>query len=713
MSDLDRLFYWRGIAGDYINYRGEHVQVPIENRLHLLSLMGVDVSSEKTIAQEAYDLDVAPWMQWLDPLSISPHDESFFLINFKPEDLNKRFSWEIRDEKGLLIEQGEFDPNELEEIGDYLFEGARYSRRRVHYAPLAPNYYQLQVSSGKKIVHTKLAVVPSSAYVYPWLDEGKRVWGTIIHLYTLRSENNWGIGDFTDLKELIDLLSQHGGGVIGLNPLHALSTNLNDSFSPYSPSDRRFINPLYIDPSVEAEFHEDLLAQSQKKERKQLRGFDNVDYVRVHALKYQVLEVMFEEFYQTQMLLSTTRGHDFRIFVEDHFESLLPFTRYEANKQDWPNKKLSNANCDVDNLILQGSVKELFEDLGCKSVLFHCYLQWIAHRQLSYCQQLAIEKGMTIGLIKDLAVGADRCGAETATNGNLFCEQASVGAPPDPMAQTGQNWGIPPMDPAALRHTGYKHYIALLRANMVDCGALRIDHAMSLMRLWWCPPNKAASHGAYVYYPFKEMLGLLCLESQLNNCLIVGEDLGVVPDEFRHEIQSAKIYSNKVFYFEKDHNGNFTHPQDFQTQALAMVNNHDVPTLMSWWNATDIELRDQLQLIEEGRTIQELLESRNSEKNNILAMLNDANLLPGKWKDKDISRQFDADLLDAILYFESQSASQVYVIQLEDLMLMNDSVNVPGTYKEYKNWQRKLVETTSNTFASDRVKSLLKKINQR
>ena len=724
MSDLDRVLYWQGISDNYTNYRGEFVHVPVENRKHLLSVMGVDIETEKSISAAAYELDVKPWRQWFPSLITSKiirssietkeASSSFVTIelNLSPSQVDLTFSWTLKS--GLRdIAEGSFTPSTFPEVGNYSFDSTRYSRRSITIPAQPPGYYDLVLSSDGSVQNTLLAIVPDHAFKPGYMnDTSRKLWGVIIQLYTLVSENNWGMGDFGDLKELIQKAQKNGADFIGLNPLHALLPDVSHNRSPYSPSDRRFISPLYI--AIDAVEDAKLLnLKDERNSAQQLRNEDSVNYREVKALKYSAFRKIYSAFNTQQILNRTKRAEEFHQFCRDSGESLDFFCFYEVVKNS---HELAEQNLDIvkeyqsfiesDNPIIQKRYKE--------QMSFHAYLQWIAQEQLNQCQSFATGEGMRLGLIRDLAVGADGSGAEVQSHKDIFSLQASIGAPPDPLALQGQNWGLPPMIPSEMRETGFAHYIELLRKNMRDCGALRIDHVMAIMRLWWCPPGKSAEFGAYVHYPFETMLDLLVLESHINKCLVIGEDLGIVPEQIREFIFNAEILSNKVLYFEKYNDGVFKLPQDILNKAFTTINNHDVPTLVSWWNRTDLEMRQELDILEKGVAYSDICAQRNSEKKHLLQRLEEQSLLPENWTTSDdlsdeqlLSQQADEPLIFSVLQLGARSASQLFAIQLEDLMLMNDPVNVPGTFNEYPNWKRKLDQTVTSIFESERVKSLL------
>ena len=712
MSELDPLFYWRGISPNYYNYKGEFLTVPEENKIILLEAMEVDLSSKEKIKKEIFRLDVEPWLSWLESFFLSYASDPNFHINLTPEELEVELNWYLTSATGNEVAKGKFVGQNLEEVGDYLFEDVKYSRRKFSLEFSEPGYYELTLAYGDRKESATLAIAPETTFIPEWSERDTKIWGVIIHLYTLRSKTNWGIGDFSDLYNLVEYIGQSGGGVIGLNPLHSISPYLEESFSPYSPSDRRFINPLYIDVASIESFDEIAVSEKEKETISVLRSTDNVDYSRVARLKFPFFIALFNLFFDREIKNQTDKAKEFLNFLHSIEKPILEYANYELLNCKYIDKAFRKVGLkNLESVQFEKIARDLL--LGKhKGITFFCYLQWVANKQLADCQEHAEALNMEIGLVKDLAVGADGGGSEVSSHTELFRLKASVGAPPDPMALTGQNWGIPPMDPAVLKETKFAHFIALLRANMSRCGALRIDHAMSLMRLWWCPPDLNAAAGGYVLYPFEQMLGLLCLESYLNECVIIGEDLGVVPDEFREGISKARVFSNKVFYFEKEANGEFRRPEHYDPNALAMVNNHDVPTLVSWWNGTDLSLRHELNMLEEGVSYEQVCDGRKFEKTSLVRLLRDSDLLPNGWDESQLDKPADQNLIEAILLFVSKTSSKIFVIQLEDLMMMNDPVNVPGTFKEHANWQRKLVKPIDDLFEDERINHFLNQINK-
>jgi 4-alpha-glucanotransferase len=320
--------------------------------------------------------------------------------------------------------------------------------------------------------------------------------------------------------------------------------------------------------------------------------------------------------------------------------------------------------------------------------MFYSWLQWIADEQLRRVQDLARELGMPLGLYGDYAVGVNPSGSETWSDQAVYRMNAGVGAPPDALALLGQDWGIPPQDPHALTAEQYRPFRDLVSANMRHFGALRLDHVMALFRQWWVPAGLGATNGGYVHYPIDDLMSVLALESVRHRCLVVGEDLGTVPDEMRRAMAEFAVYSYKVLLFEKRDDGRFKRPEEYSRRAIATVTTHDLPTLRGYWEGRDIELRDRLQLFPSEQMRRGVADERLRDRAQLLAALEDCGLRP---EHLDASAAtFDAALMRAIHVYLAKSAAALVVLQIEDLLGMVDPVNVPGTSHEHANWQRKV-----------------------
>lgn len=533
--------------------------------------------------------------------------------------------------------------------------------------------------------HGTFMVAPRTAYqgVMSAVAQGKRhkPWGVSVQLYSVRSDNQWGIGDFGDLEQLITLVAEYGADFIQLNPLHALDIAVPEQPSPYSPCDRRRLNPLYIHLSSMPEFEllaEEFAAKEWQEAIALLNTENWLDYPKVSELKYRAFARLYTVFCESHLQQHTMRAQRFHVFVKQEGEALREFAQAEYLRSP---SAIAQDEC------------------------FYLYLQFVAEEQLQLCQLKAKEAGMGIGLIRDLAVGAALQGVEVQANSQLFCLNASIGAPPDPFAPQGQNWGLTPLDPIKLKQDRYRHFIALIRANMTHCGALRIDHVMGLLRLWWWPLDKRLGQGAYVYYPVETLLAILCLESQRARSVVIGEDLGLVPPDIIHRLFHAGVYSNELFYFCKDHQG-FKPPSQYKFQSLMMLANHDVPTLVAWWTGSDLHLRRQLELLTTDEQFGEALAGREQEKHQLVHRLISQGLLP----ETDVQQIDLDDLLTAWMAFGASGNSALYSVQWCDLLADRHAVNIPGTWLEYPNWQRRLPITLRNAAAQSTVALRLQRI---
>jgi 4-alpha-glucanotransferase len=314
---------------------------------------------------------------------------------------------------------------------------------------------------------------------------------------------------------------------------------------------------------------------------------------------------------------------------------------------------------------------------------------------------------LNVGLYGDYAVGVNASGSETWSDQSLYCTGAAIGAPPDPIGVAGQEWGIPPQDPRALRTAGYAPFIALIRATMRHCGALRLDHVMALFRQWWVPRGFKSADGGYVHYPLEELLAIVALESHRQRCLVVGEDLGVVPDEIRRALPQFGVYHYKVVMFEQKA-GEFVAPARYVRHALATVTTHDLPTLRGWWTGHDIDLWERLGFYPEPDMAGRARIERDEARERLLRALRGEKLWP---QSKDGSggvgaSGYSMELTQAVHVFLARTQAALVTVQLEDMAGMLEPVNVPGTSREYSNWTRRMTASATEVFARADVRAL-------
>ena len=701
---LDALCTACGIAGAYHDIWGNHHQPTIEAKQSLLSAIGLPVYDNADIHRALECEHLRGWDRIVAPVLVVRENETPIrvILTLEPAQIEKAISWELSEETGE-VRRGEWilgDVNALSEriVGEILL------KRFEVFLPRSPGagYHRLNITSANgDETQTSLIVTPQSCYQPAELGRGRKLWGIALQLYAIRSCNNWGIGDFADLHVAIDILAPLGVNIIGLNPLHALFPHLPEQASPYSPTSRDFLNPVYLNIEAIDEFEcceelQQLVASKQFQLRlEDLRKTELVDYTGVWSVKLAALKMLYRSFRHKHIDSNSARAKAFRDFqteggVDLHefalFEALQTlFHRQDASVSGWLlwQEHYTDPNSDA--------IAD-WVDSNRDEIEFHQYLQWNTELQLAEVQNHCADRGMTIGLYRDLAVGVAKASAQTWAAQPLYALDPSIGAPPDNFNLHGQDWDLPPQRPQALIDQAYNPFIKTLRANMRHAGALRIDHVMGLMRLFWVPPNCPAEAGTYVAYPFEELLGILALESQRNQCMIIGEDLGTVPDEVRAALSSNNVLSYRILYFEKNwHEGSFKSPSDFPRDAVAMVGSHDLPTFRGFWHETDLQLCENLGLFPSSEFRDKQRKARVLDRIEIVAALERENLIsPGEINEREIVDDMSTELILPVHRYLARSEAMIMLVQLEDLFGQMDQINMPGTVNQYPNWRRKL-----------------------
>lgn len=571
-------------------------------------------------------------------------------------------------------------------------------------ADLPLGYHELSVAKNK----CRVIITPERCFQPSELREGKKLWGSILQLYTLRSERNWGVGDFGDLKQFLVKLAEKGGDFVGLNPIHSLFPANPEGASPYSPSSRLWQNVIYIDvaavdafqqsPEAQAWFYSDAV----QHQLAQARNADYVDYSTVMQLKLTALRHAFVQFNRQDQ---TT----FEQFIAENGDSLLVQGTFDALHQ-WLSDQLPEqwgwSSWAEKYQAYQSPAVKQFQNEQSALVRFYMWLQFLAQQQLKACNQLAKQLAMPIGFYRDLAVGVADNGAETWADKQLYVLGASVGAPPDILAPQGQNWGLSPMHPEVLAERGYQPFIDLLRANMKDCGALRIDHILGFARMWWVPKGDSAKNGVYVKYPLDDLLAILALESQRHQCLVIAEALGTVPDGMLESLEEKGILAYNIFYFEYE-NGESKPLENYPYQAMTTLSTHDLPTVQGYWKAHDFELGKQFGVYPNSEILENLLKTRHDNKTAIRAAVENVQELEPDYM--GITRTFNHQLQSYV----ADTNSVLFGTQPEDWLHMLDPVNIPGTSNEYPNWRRKLSHSISEIFADHEIQQLLQTIEQK
>lgn len=718
-SALERLAERYGIALDYYDIWGERHHASAATLSALLAAMGID-ASDQLAAEAALDAArQARWRRVLPPVMVVRADRlpARVRVNLPAADAAATLAWRLVEEGGAR-HGGEFVPLALPQVADDPPDPAHFLARDLVLPATPPlGYHRLEIlHAGRTIASMPLVVAPRACYQPPALEAGARVWGVTAQLYGVRSERNWGIGDFTDLRGLVEFWGTRGASVIGLNPLHALFPHNPAHASPYSPSSRLFVNPLYLDVEAIEDYRESEAVRARVRSAafqarlKALRESELVDYPGVAAAKREVLEQLYAHFRARHLAPETARGRAFRAFQARAGEALRRHALFEALQErfhrddpgvwGWPVWPAAYRDPG------SAAVREFAAD-ALDRVEFFEYLQWEADRQLQAVGRRSFELGLAVGLYTDLAVSVDRAGAEVWSQQDLYAAGASVGAPPDDFNLNGQDWGLPPLVPDRLREAAYAPFVATLRANMRHAGALRIDHVMGLARLFWVPPGGSARDGAYVRYPFDDLLGLVALESHRNRCLVIGEDLGTVPEEVRAGLAEAGVLSYRLLYFERNPGGDFKAPADYPVQAIVAASTHDLPTLAGWWTGEDLALRTALGLFPTPAAREAQVVARAQDRARLLLALERESLLPeGASLDPGALAGMTPELARALHLYLARSPARLLAVQLEDVLGVRSQANLPGTTDSHPNWRRRLPLSLECYPADDRAVEL-------
>jgi 4-alpha-glucanotransferase len=718
MTLIDRIAGLRGIGDAYHDYRGELKYFSLETKKGLLRAMGCAVDDPAALALELSRLEVDRWRRFLPPVASARSGRIGIDINVTARDFGSTMVWSVQFEDGSRRD-GTTSTADCPEVWRGEVEGTWITRRRLELPfDLAPGYHEMEARiAGRSADRCLLIISPPQCYEPEPIIAGRRLWGVAVQLYTLRSRDNWGMGDFSDLQMLIRWVAPRGAGFIGLNPLHALAPADPERASPYSASSRHFLNVLYIAVPLVPEFQEcaaarERLAEPSVAQRlRELRECEWVDYRGVADLKFEILALLYRDFCDRHLAGSSGRARIFRAFVARGGDLLQMHARFDALDRYF--RATSGAasgwlNWPEEYRDVNGAAAARFAAEHPQEVEFYAYLQWIAHEQLCGAQALARELGMPIGLYGDYAVGANPSGSETWEDQSSYRMGAEIGAPPDPLALKGQGWGIPPQDPHVMQAQRLQGFVRLIRNNMRYYGALRLDHVMSLFRLWWVAAGCSPTEGAYVHYPLQQLLTVLSLESARSACLVVGEDLGVVPDEMRQAMPEFGLYHYKVLLFEKL-DGRFRRPDEYVRRALATATTHDMPTLRSYWEGRDIDLRRRLNLYPSVEIEGDVIRERERDRELLLATLQEQGLKPVQ--PATPFDPFTAELAHALHLYLARSATILVALQIEDLLGMIDPVNVPGTDREYPNWQRKVWADIDDMAARPDLAAYLDEIN--
>ncbi|MBB2834086.1 UNVERIFIED_ORG: 4-alpha-glucanotransferase [Rhizobium esperanzae] len=530
---------------------------------------------------------------------------------------------------------------------------------------------------------------------------GTRIWGISLQLYELRSARNWGIGDFEDLVVMTDLAGSLGADFIGLNPLHAPFLADPDRCSPYEPSSRQHLNPLYIAVDCVPGF---VLSRALDRKLERLRRTDLVGYAEVAEVKLQALRDLWPGWRGRRPVDKAYAPADFDLFVAQGGDELRRHALFEclslsmagrgagAGWQTWP----------ADFQRADSAAVAEFERDHQDDVRFHMWLQWLAHRQMMQAAERALKAGMRIGLYLDLAVGEAVDGSATWSQPEVYISKATIGSPPDPFAVDGQDWHLAGYLPSRIASGETSPFRRMVTAGMRYAGAIRIDHAPALRRLFLVPLGSSPEGGGYVRYPQERLLQILAETSAEHRCLVIGEALGMIPEDLPDDLASARILSYRILSYEQDEDG-FKSPDTYPVLALACISTHDHQTLAGWWRGADIQDRREHGIVPPDLT-EKHLEHRKRERKSLTAALRAAGLGLPQRLDATASREALRELTVSAYRYIARTPSLLVAVRLADLTDEKNPTNIPGTSDSYPNWKPKLSVLLEDMMSSPLVK---------
>ncbi len=679
------------ISYEYFDIFGKRHEADLDARARILRALGWDVSSLTAIDEQR-----RRWFRdeytWVIPATsvIAESDKAVPLT--LPDHWGGSVCFDLFPEQGGQL-SGSVAVEQLTPIREVSADGERWRTYRLDLPREIPiGYHRLRITrDGNELSVGHLIVCPERAYV-----PERKMAGFNVALYGLRSRRNWGCGDFTDLRLLFDWAADVGFSFIGVNPLHALHNRVPYNTSPYLPLSLYYKNLIYLDIEAAPEFAASAFAQrlirSERVQSKlhQLRGSEFLAYSEVDRVKRRFLKVLYRQF---RRYADESRRRAFSDYCEREGDLLHKFALYCAldevlHKQD--HNRWTWHHWPVEFQSPDSEAAHRFAHEHWRLVEFYKFIQFLIEEQLSAAQRYAKERRLPIGLYHDLALATDSCGADLWAYGDYYVKGCRVGAPPDDFSPNGQDWAFPPPSAEAHRRSGYRLYRESIRKIVSNGGALRIDHVMRLIRLFWIPDGRSAAHGTYVYDFAEDLMRILALESARSGNIIVGEDLGTVTDEMRDMLSRFGILSYRLFYFEKHRDGRFRQSSEYPQQALVSSSTHDLATMNGFWLGRDIEARRAAGLADDN-SYRTQMADRRREKQRMLDVLHIEKLLPD-WYTRDAGEvhAVDGELHNATVAFLARVPSLLLLLNQEDLTKETDQQNLPGSTAEYPNWQRKM-----------------------
>lgn len=660
-----------GVATEFWDWQGRHTEVPVDSVVAVLGALGVHVQGEQDIEKALAEVEERPWTRVLPPVVVRAEGEEVELPVHVPAGLP--FDAELVLEDGtrrpLQAREGERPTRDL--------GGTTVVRVQLDVpADLPLGWHRVEVRADGDSRRMPLVITPAKIELPAALQaDGAQSWGLMTQLYAMRSTESWGLGDLADLGDAGAWAAGLGADFVLVNPLHAAEPVPPMEPSPYLPTSRRFVNPLYIRVEDVPEVAylsaaERQLVEWHSDDARRFLELDLLERDMVWRAKEAALRLIFRQ------RRSLRRSRAFNAYVEREGQGLVDYATWCSLAQEhgtwwrnWPEELQDPRTPAV----------EAFRERHAEEVEFHCWLQWVLDDQLATVQRDLVDTGMSIGLISDLAVGVHPDGADSWALGEALARGVTVGAPADQYNQLGQDWSQPPWRPDRLAELGYAPYRDMVRAALRDSGGLRVDHVIGLFRLWWIPQGAKPFQGTYVRYDHDAMIGILLLEAHRAGAVVVGEDLGTVEPWVRDYLAGRGVMGTSILWFERDweHGGALLPPEDYRELCLATVTTHDLPPTAGYLQGVHVDLRHRLGLLE--RPLEEEQEHETREREEVLADLRRRGLLR---EGAPVAEQ-----VEALHAFLVQTPAKLVGVSVSDLAGDTRVINQPGTDEEYPNWR--------------------------
>ncbi|MDE8589135.1 4-alpha-glucanotransferase [Arthrobacter sp. NQ4] len=674
---LQRLADAHGVGTSFQGWDGLPHSVAEATLIKVLAALGVEAHTNQHIEAALAEVELAPWRRMLPAAVVIKQGEPAQVPVHVRDGATASLTIALEGGAGSreAVQQDIWiQPREVDGVST-----GRATFSLPEDLPLG--WHTLHAESEGATASAVLVVTPARLATAKPLEE-RRGWGLATQLYSVRSKRSWGIGDFADLADLAAISGARGADYVLVNPLHAAEPVPPVQPSPYSPSTRRFFNPLYIriEAIPELAYLRPRKRAALEKLHEEVAGL-NRDGVRldrdaVYAAKLQALEML----YHTRR--SPSRQAAFEEFCRISGSGLDDFALWSAIREDLaPGDPLwVDPACAIGTPEAEALREKLADRIG-----FHRWLQWICDEQLENAQQAALRSGMRLGVVHDLAVGVDHNSADAWTLGRVLAPNTSVGAPPDMYNQQGQDWGQPPWHPARLAEAGYEPFRNMLANVLRHAGGIRVDHILGLFRLWWIPIGNAPGDGAYVRYDHEALIGILALEAHRAGAVVIGEDLGTFEPWVRDYLAARGILGTSILWFEYDGDSPLA-PEKYRTQALASVNTHDLPPTAGYLAGDHVGLRSRLGLLE--RSEEEERAKHNASLEKMFALLRERGYLSEVTAAGPGQQSAEEHTIEALHLLLAQSPSVLLGVALVDAVGERRLQNQPGTTEAlYPNWQ--------------------------